>query len=579
MDKSKPQSGFRLRATWLIVPASLFWLVTFSTLQSFPIAYFFRSCLPTIAVLSPAIALALVLSRKTRQEPSTDLTEHNAETEKLVLAEHIFRQFFARVPEYCYVLSPAGEIADANPAACEALGYTLDELTGRPLSQFCAPEYSRQWQEFLQQWNAGTELRDEETVIVTRQGQRRTVLLNISSVREPDGSILHSTLIQTDITDRKRAEVAAKESEERFRLVADTAPMLIWMSGPEKLCTYFNKAWLDFTGRSIEAELGNGWAEGVHSEDLDRCLEIYHQAFDRREAFRMEYRLRRNDGEYRWIVDIGVPRFRLDGSLAGYIGSCADVTERKRAESDRIIMLEEIAHLNRAASMGQMAASIAHELAQPLAAILSNAQAAARFASRPEPDLDEIRGALADITEDDQRARAFVQNMRAMFQKQTITRAPLELNAMARDVSRLVRHDALRRDIQIRVNTSSDAVQVLGDAIAVQQVLLNLVNNGMDAMKDLPQGQRYLTLTALVPSDSGYGTILVEDNGCGVPEENKSKLFTPFFTTKADGLGMGLSICRSLIESLGGRIALVDSHHAGAVFQVDLPLVTGEPSS
>jgi PAS domain S-box-containing protein len=131
---------------------------------------------------------------------------------------------------------------------------------------------------------------------------------------------------------RRKAEAARRESEERFRLVANTAPVMIWMSGTDKMCNYFNKPWLDFSGRNLEQELGNGWAEGVHSEDLDACLKTYTEAFDRKEQFEMEYRLRRHDGEYRWLLDIGVPRFNRDGSFAGYIGSCLDVTERKRAE-------------------------------------------------------------------------------------------------------------------------------------------------------------------------------------------------------------------------------------------------------
>jgi PAS domain S-box-containing protein len=133
-------------------------------------------------------------------------------------------------------------------------------------------------------------------------------------------------------TDLKSAEDAIRESEERFRLVANTAPVLIWMSDADKLCTYFNDPWLEFTGGSLESQLGNGWANGVHSEDLERCLRIYTEAFDRRERFRMEYRLRRHDGEYRWILDIGVPRFNQHRSLGGYIGSCIDVSERKHAE-------------------------------------------------------------------------------------------------------------------------------------------------------------------------------------------------------------------------------------------------------
>jgi len=138
---------------------------------------------------------------------------------------------------------------------------------------------------------------------------------------------------------QSRIEEVANESETRFRLVADTAPVLIWMSGVDKLCTYFNKPWLDFTGRSLEQEFGNGWAEGVHPDDLQRSLNTYTQSFERREKFRMEYRLRRHDREYRWILDIGVPRFNQDRSFAGYIGIAVDVTERKTAEDELLPLL------------------------------------------------------------------------------------------------------------------------------------------------------------------------------------------------------------------------------------------------
>jgi PAS domain S-box-containing protein len=484
-----------------------------------------------------------------------------------------FRQFFEIAPESSYIFSAGCEIFDASPAACLTLGYSRDELIGRLLSSLSPPKSALNVQKLCEEGKQDQATHSQKVIFQTRHGQELTALLNIGSFKDPDGKILVVTCAQLDVPAKKQEQESLRESEERLHLLADATPMLVWIAGTDKLCTYFNKSWLNFTGRAMDAELGHGWAEGVHPEDVARCMELYEQHFDRREEFTLEYRLRRSNGEYRWVFDVGMPRFSQNGEFEGYIGFCADVTDRKQIEAERLKLQEEIAYLNRAASMGQMAASLAHELSQPLAAILSNAQAAARFAIQPEPDIEEIRAALSEIVEDEQRASSFVHNMRAMFQRREFTQSPFDLNRVVNEMIRIVRIDAVSKGVHVRVNLSPGPLSVLGDTIALQQIILNLVNNAMDALQRAPSEPRIVTLTTEARADSGWGTIWVEDNGPGIPEEQRAMLFKPFFTTKPHGLGLGLSICRSLAESLGGRIEFVDRPGSGALFQVDLPLV------
>jgi PAS domain S-box-containing protein len=222
-----------------------------------------------------------------------------------------------------------------NTAAEKMLGCTQGEAIGTIVDRFIPERHRAKHEAYMRRFTGSVvttppmEASDGLWAVRTN-GQEFPVEASIIHI-ESEGRSLFTVTIR-DITERRLAEEAIRESEQRFRLVANTAPVMIWMSGPDKLCNYFNKPWLEFSGRPLEAELGDGWAEGVHPEDLRACLDTYVQAFDRRESFSMQYRLRRYDGEYRWLLDIGVPRSNPDGSFEGYIGSCIDITDRKRAE-------------------------------------------------------------------------------------------------------------------------------------------------------------------------------------------------------------------------------------------------------
>ena len=623
--------------------------------------------------------------------------------------------------------------------------------------------------------------------------------------------------VSRDITKRKMAEEKLRESEARFRTVADAAPVLIWMSGIDKLYTFFNKPWLEFTGRSLEQELGNGWAEGVHPDDLQKCLKIYTEAFDARKAFVMQYRLRRYDGEYRWISNQGVARYDSNGKFSGYIGSCVDITDlinkdealrefeervvlaaeatnhgvweldtatnelwmsdkaralfqfdpeerldeamvqrrihpddralresamkqaietegdyaleyrvvlpdgtlrwisgrgrcvtgkhgkgkrligvsvditqqkeaqdlfrlaaegshlgvwhwdeiaktltwdgatremfgvsaeaeitvdtfyralhpddaervkqtwrhalelrlpyqiefrtqrtdgtirwvdargrgyydeagkplsmtgvlfditdRKEAELQAQQNREELSHLSRVAAMGELAASIAHELNQPLSGITSNAAAGQRFIDRGKVDLRELHDLLGDIIGDGRRAGDVIRGIQSMVKKGAPERGQVNLNDLVLNVVRMVNPDAVLNSCEVQTLLDPNLPTIEADPIQLQQVLINLVINAFDAMRNTPLSRRKVVIATERNSDGAIRTS-VRDYGVGIPEEVRDRIFDHFFTTKAEGLGMGLGIVRSIVESHGGTVAAENVEGGGARFDFVLP--------
>lgn len=395
-------------------------------------------------------------------------------------------------------------------------------------------------------------------------------LAGFGRVESKDGKPTFMRGVNRDITLRKQAEDAHRESEARFQTVANVAPVMIWMSGPDKEGIFFNKGWLEFTGRTVEQELGEGWLEGVHAEDLANCLDVCGTAFGKREPFTVEYRLRRKDGEYRWLLDTGTPRFEPDDTFLGYIGSCLDITERRQAELDHQRQSLELARVGRLAVMGELAASLAHEVNNPLGAMVTNASAGQRLLSHGQLQTDELRELLADIVADGQRAREVVQGIRNMVRKTEATHLLVDMKDIIRDLLRIVRADAVARKISLVAEVDANPGVVMANPVQLLQVLLNLTMNAFEALSVMRAEARRVVIRAERVQD-GKICVSVRDAGPGFPNGLADQLFEPFFSTKTEGTGMGLAIARSIVETHGGTLSAENCADGGALFTICLP--------
>lgn len=330
-----------------------------------------------------------------------------------------------------------------------------------------------------------------------------------------------------------RAEQSCRASEVRFRTLADNAPVMIWMSGPDAGCTHFNKPWLDFRGRCLEQELGNGWSEGVHPDDLPVCLETYRSAFTARRPFTMEYRLRRADGEYRWLLDNGIPLY-TGGEFTGFIGSCIDVTEHRLAEEQLRVSERRLVDAQRLAQVGSWERYLETDA-------ICWSEEAIRILGRPVDPPASFADFLGYVHPDDR------EKIKETDHKAASTHGPVVAECRIRRTDGDVRH---LRSIAEVIRDAQRRTRILGATRAV------VVTTGQDA----PEGL----------------LLQVQDSGPGIRPGDLERIFRPFFTTKKGGLGMGLSISRTIIESHGGRIWATANEPHGGRFWVHLPTASAD---
>jgi PAS domain S-box-containing protein len=361
-----------------------------------------------------------------------------------------------------------------------------------------------------------------------------------------------------------------RREDAKLREAIETIPAMAWMAGPRGALQFLNRRWVEYTGLSqLNAEEVRKVA--IHPNDLDRIERRMDASFASGEPFEEEMRMRRTDGEYRWFLTRAVPLRDKRGKVVKWYGAAADIQDRKRAEE----LQADLAHTNRVSMLGELAASISHELKQPISAAVMDAQACLRWLNRDQPDLEEARRATAAIVKDGRLAADIIDRLRSLYKKTPPQREPVYVDEIIEEMVVLMQSEANEYAVSIRMDLAADLPKITVDRVQLQQVLMNLMLNGIEAMKET--GGMLTVKTERC--DGGQVLISVSDTGVGLPAEKADEIFDAFFTTKPQGSGMGLAISRSIVEAHGGRLWATSHDGRGATFHFALPAAPAETTS
>jgi PAS domain S-box-containing protein len=386
-------------------------------------------------------------------------------------------------------------------------------------------------------------------------------ICDVVSVEMRDGEpdVLRGFLI--DVSDRK-------ESEDRLQLMADALPAAIAYVDKDQRYQFVNQAYEDWFGIPTTEVVGKTLEEFL-GQEMYRSLGPQVERVLSGEHIKYRSHLRGPDGVRRHFDASFVPHQERGGEVLGYFSLVLDSTTQVEAEEEARHTRDQIAHVSRVATMGELATSMAHELNQPLSAIVSNAQAAMRFLTAKEPDTGEVGDALADIADDAKRASDVIRRMRSLLSGGKPQRAALDLNGLVEGVAALLNSDAISRRIKVTLDLANDLPKVMCDSIQIQQVILNLMVNGFEAMSH--EGIVHRELTVRSAARENAVAISVTDTGIGLDPDGAKESFEPFVTTKEGGMGMGLTICRSIVEAHDGGMLVDADAEAGTTFHIDLP--------
>jgi PAS domain S-box-containing protein len=467
-----------------------------------------------------------------------------------------------------------GCITEFNLAAEHTFGYRRDVVVGMQLADVIIPPSLREAHRsglasYLATGESRVIGRHLEMTAARADGKEFPVELAITRI--PLEGPASFTGFLRDITERKRTELKLRESEFKLRQLTETIPEMLWSATPEGVIDYCNARMLDYTGFSANEIMGSGWTKFLHPDDVDETVREWTSCVATGLPYKLEVRIfHASDRTYRSCVTSALPLLDEQGSILKWHGTLVDLHDWRQVQEKLRDMQAELAQMTRVMTMGELAASIAHEVNQPLTAIAANGESSLHWLTRDEPDIEKVRMLTNRVVADARRASEIIGRIRDMASRRAPERELLSIDDVINESLGFLRHELQEKGVIVSLDLARELPQIVGDRTQLQQVIVNLTVNAVQAMTQLAPADRRIAVGAML-TDPETVCCSIEDSGPGMDPEHLPRLFDSFFTTKDTGMGMGLAICQSIVEAHGGRIrASNNSALGGAHFSFDL---------